>query len=203
MIFMDWSECGSARRNWPRLETKLKATVFISIVAVAVLLASCSDYPGTLWKPSIQYTVGGAVSGLTGTGLVLQDNGGNNLVVGAGATSFKFTAALASGSGYSVTVLSQPSSPTQDCAVTSGGNGVVANADITSVQVNCTTNSYTIGGTISGFTGTGLVLQDNNGNDLPVGAGATSFTFTTAVARGEAIEFRCYRNLPILRRPAE
>ena len=155
----------------------------MSVVAAAVLLASCSDYPGTLWKPTIQYTVGGSISGLRGTGLVLLNNGGNNLAVGAGATGFTFSAALAGGGGHSVTVLSQPSNPTQTCTVT-GGSGTVTNANVTSIQVACTTNSYTIGGTISGLAGAGLVLQDNNGNSLGVGAGSTGFTFGVAVSSG-------------------
>ena len=52
--------------------------------------------------------------------------------------------------------------------------------------VTCTTNSYTIGGTISVLAGAGLMLQDNLGNNLSVSPGATSFTFTTAIASGGA-----------------
>jgi 6-phosphogluconolactonase (cycloisomerase 2 family) len=127
--------------------------------------------------------VGGTISGLTGEGLVLQDNGGNNLAVSAGATSFTFTQTIAGGGSFDVTVSSQPSSPTQTCIVTNG-MGVAANADITSVQVTCTTNAYTIGGIITGLTGDGLVLHDNRGNFLPVAAGATSFTFTPPLQSG-------------------
>ena len=115
---------------------------------------------------------------------MLQDNGGNNLSVSAGTTSFTFTTAIASGSAFNVTVFSQPSNPAQTCGVTAGASGTVASANVTSVVVTCTTNTYTIGGTISGLSGTGLILQDNGGNNLPVSADATSFTFTTAVASG-------------------
>jgi hypothetical protein len=131
---------------------------------------------------TVTYTIGGTISGLSGTGLVLQDNGGNNLAVSANG-SFTFTTAIASGGAYSVTVLTQPSSPTQTCVVTSGSGA--ASANITSVQVACTTNTYTIGGTVSGLSGTGLVLQDNGGNNLSVSANG-SFTFTTAIASGGA-----------------
>ena len=131
------------------------------------------------------YTMGGTVSGLSGTGLVLRDNGGNNLTVSANG-SFTFTAALASGTAYSVTVFSQPSSPAQTCVVTAGGSGTVASANVTSVVVACTTlPTYTIGGTVSGLSGTGLVLQNNSSNNLPVSANG-SFTFTTAIASGGA-----------------
>ena len=146
------------------------------------------------------YTIGGTVSGLSGAGLVLQNNGGNNLSVSANG-SFTFTTAIASGSTFNVTVFSQPSNPAQTCVVTAG-SGTVASANVTSVVVTCTTNTYTIGGTISGLSGTGLVLQNNGGNNLTVSAGATSFTFTTAIASGGLIASRFFRNLPTRRRPA-
>ena len=68
---------------------------------------------------SVGYTIGGTISGLTGTGLVLQDNGGDNLTI-TGNGSFTFATALTSGSSYDVTVLTQPSSPSETCAVTDG-----------------------------------------------------------------------------------
>jgi N-acetylneuraminic acid mutarotase len=130
----------------------------------------------------VTYTLGGTISGLAGSGLVLQNNGGNNLAVSANGSSFTFTTAFSSGTGYSVTVLTQPTNPNQTCVVTSGSGTL--NANVSNVSLACTTNSYTIGGTVSGLSGTGLVLQDNLGNNLPISAGATSFTFTTAIASG-------------------
>ena len=131
------------------------------------------------------YTIGGTISGLSGSGLVLQDNGGNNLTVSANG-SFTFTAALASGTAYSVTVFSQPANPAQTCGVTAGGSGTVASTNVTSVVVTCTT-IYTIGGTVSGLSGTGLVLQDNGGDNLAVGANG-NFTFATAIANGSTFD---------------
>ena len=101
------------------------------------------------------YTIGGTVSGLTGTGLVLQDNGGNNLAVSASG-SFAFSTAVASGAAYSVTVLTQPTG--QSCTVSSGSG--TASANVSNVQVTCARTTYTIGGTISGLTASGLVLAD-------------------------------------------
>jgi len=125
------------------------------------------------------YTIGGTISSLSGSGLVLQDNGGNNLAVASGATSFAFSTPIPSGGAYSVTVLTQPSSPAETCAVTNGSG--TATANVTNVQVSCTTTTYTIGGTISGLSGSGLVLQDNGGNNLAVASGATSFAFSTPI----------------------
>ncbi len=127
------------------------------------------------------YTIGGSVTGLSGTGLVLQNNGGNNLAVVANG-AFTFTTAIASGANYAVTVLTQPGTPAQTCTVTNG-TGTVGAANVTNVAVNCTTNTYTIGGTVTGLAGTGLVLQNNGGNDLAIAANG-AFTFSTAIASG-------------------
>ena len=128
------------------------------------------------------FSIGGTASGLSGTGLVLQDNGGDNLPVTANG-SFTFATKIASGSGYAVTVKTQPSSPAQTCAVTNASG--TATANVTNVTVACTTNTYTVGGTVSGLSGTGLVLQDNGGDNLAVTANG-AFTFPTKVASGGA-----------------
>src|ERR1700729_969312 len=69
------------------------------------------------------YSVGGTVSGLSGT-VVLQDNGGDNVSVSANG-SFTFPTSLASGAGYNVTVKSYPSG--QTCTL-ANGSGTVASA---------------------------------------------------------------------------
>jgi 6-phosphogluconolactonase (cycloisomerase 2 family) len=145
--------------------------------------------------PPQSYTIGGSVSGLTGSGLTLQDNGGNNLQVAAGASSFVFSAAVQTGGAYAVTVSTQPSSPAQTCTVT-GGSGTVGASNITNVSVACTTAPVHVGGTISGLTGSGLVLQDNGGDNLQVSANATSFTFATPVAVGATF------NVTVLTQPS-
>ena len=127
------------------------------------------------------FTIGGNVTGLTGTGLVLQDNGGDNLSIsGAGNVPFTFATSLAAGSTYNVTVKTQPSG--QACTVTNGTG--TANANVTNVTVTCAA-TYTIGGTVTGLTGTGLVLQDNGTDNLTItGTGTVPFTFATALQGG-------------------
>jgi 6-phosphogluconolactonase (cycloisomerase 2 family) len=128
------------------------------------------------------FTIGGSVSGLTASGLVLLDNGGDNLTVPANATSFTFATKVAAGGAYAVTVKTQPAS--QTCTVTMGSGMVVA-SNVSTVAIQCVT-SYLIGGSISGLTGTGLVLQDNGGDNLTVAAKATTFTFATGLKTGAA-----------------
>src|SRR5579862_1542752 len=82
-----------------------------------------------------KYSVGGTVSGLSGT-VVLQDNGGDTLSVSANG-SFTFATQLASGAAYAVTVQSYPSG--QTCTV-SNGSGAVGSANVTSVAVSCATS---------------------------------------------------------------
>lgn len=130
------------------------------------------------------YTIGGTVSGLSGTGLVLQDDGGDNLSI-TGNGAFAFSSVVPTGAGYKVTVFAQPSNPAQNCTV-SNGNGT-ANANVTNIVVNCTVDTYTIGGTVSGMAGTGLVLQDNGGDNLTVQVDG-NFTFYTQIASGQTYD---------------
>jgi environmental stress-induced protein Ves len=130
---------------------------------------------------STSYHVGGTVSGLSGKGLVLEDNGGNSLPISGNGT-FTFTQAVATGSNYSVSVQSQPSG--QSCVVGSG-SGTIGVANVTTVSVSCTGSGYTVGGTVSSLNGQGLVLKDNGGTGLTISANGT-FTFPTAVTSGTA-----------------
>jgi hypothetical protein len=83
------------------------------------------------------YTVGGTVSGLTGTGLVIQDNGTDDLVVAANVNSFVFATALSNGAAYAATVKTPPAG--QTCTITNS-SGTVAGANVTNVAVACTTS---------------------------------------------------------------
>ncbi len=147
----------------------------IVVFALALLLASCikTKTPGGF------NTVGGTVSGLTGTGLVLQNNSGDNLAIPANGPFTFSTPLQQQHATYSVTVLTQPSG--QSCTVANGTGTAVEK--VTNVAVNCVSNAFTVGGTVSGLTGTGLVLQNNGGNNLPVSADG-AFTFSTGVASG-------------------
>jgi hypothetical protein len=84
------------------------------------------------------YSIGGTVSGLSGT-VVLQDNGGDDLSVSSDG-AFTFATPIPAGVAYNVTVKSSPSG--QTCSV-SGGAGTVASANVTSVAVTCTTSTKT------------------------------------------------------------
>ena len=131
-----------------------------------------------------RYTIGGTTAGLVGTGLVLQNSGGDDLEVSqSGSLGFAFATSVASGRTYAISILTQPSSPTQTCTV-SGGTGTVVAGNVSSVTVNCSTNTYVVGGTISGLAGT-AVLENNAGDDLSVTANGT-FAFALPIASSAA-----------------
>jgi hypothetical protein len=81
------------------------------------------------------FTIGGIVSGLSGSGLVLRNNGADDLPIAQNGV-FVFTTPLASGQSYSVSVAAEPTSPDQSCTV-AGGSGAVAAANVTDVVVAC------------------------------------------------------------------
>jgi hypothetical protein len=115
---------------------------------------------------------------------VLQNNGGDDRTISSDG-SFAFATPIASGTHYDVSVSVQPASPSQNCVV-SNGSGNMGSANVQNVTISCTTNAFTVGGSISNVVGSGLVLRDNGGDDLPVSPGATGFTFGTAVPSGQA-----------------
>lgn len=129
------------------------------------------------------HSVAGSITGLGAVGLVLQLNGADDLALPANAESFEFATPIAAGSGYHLTVLTQPVGLT--CTVNNGAASNI-NADIDNVQVVCSTTTHSVGGTIAGLAGAGLVLQNNGADDLTVSAGSSSFQFSSAVAYGGA-----------------
>jgi len=88
------------------------------------------------------FTVGGNVSGLVGSGLVLQNKATDDLAISVDG-DFTFDTALDNGIAYVVTVLTQPANPIQVCSV-SNGSGNLDGADIADVTVTCVDESENI-----------------------------------------------------------
>lgn len=151
-------------------------------VVAALSLSACGGGggSGSSGSASARYTIGGTISGLNASGLVLTDNGADNLTVSSGASTFTFSQTVMAGGNYSVTVATQPAGET--CTVSSGSG--MANGNVMSVAVTCSVNTYTVGGTVTGLNASGLVLTDNGGDSLSVSSGATTFTFSQTVQSG-------------------
>src|SRR5664280_2517407 len=170
------------------IEKKRELRVFLRMLANAIgaiglvtVLASCGDYPG------YNYTVGGTVSGMVGSGMVLQNNGGDDLSISANS-SFSFATQLTDGAAYSVTVKTQPTNPSQTCTV-SNGSATVNGARVYNVVVNCVTGPTSVAidpsgkfayatntnGTISAYT------IDQNTGALTAGTAVAAGTYPTSV----------------------
>ncbi len=103
-------------------------------LAIAVLLTGALAACGGSSSPLVPtYTLGGTASGLgAGRQVVLRSAAGDVTVSANGP--FTFPTPLADGTGYAVTVLTQPTG--QSCSV-AGGTGTVLGAAVTSVAVSC------------------------------------------------------------------
>lgn len=130
-----------------------------------------SDVGVTLFCNVNNYTVSATVTNLTGTGLALRMNGVSTPVGTNGVVTL--TNPIASGSNYNVEIGDRP---TGQICVVGNGTGSVTNANITNVTVNCTTATYTIGGLVTGLTGS-VVLQNNGPVQTTVSANGP-FTLT-------------------------
>ena len=150
---------------------------------ISNVVVTCSDRT---------FNVGGTISGLTVSGLVLA-NGSDTLSVPAGASTFTMPAGVAYGSSYKVTVATQPTGLTCDVA---NGAGTVAAEAVTNIAVTCTDQALTVGGSISGLgSATGLVLM--NGTDIyTVPAGATGFTLDAPASPGSTYAVRVQSQPP-------
>jgi trimeric autotransporter adhesin len=167
----------------------LRCARWVAGLLVLPVVIACSNGRGSVDEepsPPAQgaqdsFTIGGNVSGLVGSGLVLQNNGAGDLPVAADG-AFTFATRVATGTAYSVAVLSQPTSPSQTCTV-ARGSGSVASANVADIGVTCATGRFSIRGTVSGLTGSGLVLQNNGGNDLRISADGP-FSFVNRLIDG-------------------
>ncbi len=159
--------------------TVSNGTGIIDEANVTNVQVTCVDLP--------TYTVGGSIAGLTGTGLKLKLNGGNELTIPANGTSFVFPFGLLDGSNYTVSISSQPGG--QTCSI-AGGSGTIGGANVNSVMLNCIDNppeAFPVGGTVTGMTAAGLVLQLNGGLTLTRNNNG-SYAFMPGVTSGESYE---------------
>jgi 6-phosphogluconolactonase len=122
----------------------------VAILAAAGATACGGGYSTPMALPRT-YAIGGTVRGLTGTGLVLRNNGGDlaDDISVSGAGAFTFAARLPSGAGYHVEARAMPSSPAQNCEVING-SGTVATANVTTITVVCRDVGHVVYGANAG-----------------------------------------------------
>ena len=116
------------------------------------------------------YAIGGTLAGLSGT-LVLQNNLTDDLTLTTDG-AFVFATAVADGSRYSVSVLTQPAG--QVCTVDNAEGD--ATADVSDVVVTCSADTVQVGGSITGLAGAVVIV--NNGGDPQTITTDGAFAFT-------------------------
>ena len=145
------------------------------VLVTSLLLVGCGSS-----KPPL-YSVGGTVTGLKGSGLVLQSPGLPDAPLST-TENFLIANAVPTGFSYAATVKAQPVNPNQQCTIM-GGSGSVQQSNVSNIVVTCV-NTYTLSGTVSGLSlsrlTSGVLIQNNLGDDLSVNVNGM-FTFATAL----------------------
>ncbi len=170
------------------LYIKKQTTKFAILSALLVALTGCAaTEDSSSGSGSSSYVLKVSVSGLQqGKNVVLssgQSTATNvfteNEALGITTDGTYSFGSFVSGTSYNISVRQQPVS--QTCTVTSGEGTLSAS---TTLAVACTSESYTISGTVVGMlSGQSVTLQNNSGDNLTV-SDNTSFSFTTRVASG-------------------
>jgi len=168
------AEAASVRRAVSRLGSWVSASRLLHAAALVLAITGCS---GT------NYHLGGTVVGMRGSGLVLQNFLVDDLPV-SGNGPFQFSRSYPFAYPYSVSVKTQPRNPNQSCAVTNGLGRLIR--DISDVVVDCT-NTYPIGFTVTGLSGTGLTLQNNSTDDIKITTNG-NFRFATEIVDGQTYQ---------------
>lgn len=147
----------------------------ILTLTCGVVLSACHHSSSN--AAATYYTVYVDVVGLAGAGLVLQNNGTNNLSVAANG-EVSFSAQLVTGTTYNVSVLTEPTAPTQVCSVIQG-TGLISGYNAL-VEVSCGTVGTALGrftyvanrgsGTVSAYAinATTGALTEVKGSPFPV-----------------------------------
>lgn len=119
----------------------VNVTATTTLKAIACKTGStASSVASATYTIQEQYTLGGTVSGLTGT-LVLTNGDVDKTITANG--SYSFDAPINSGSSYTVTVKTQPTGKT--CTVSNGSGTISANVSNVDVSCHCGTETYAWG----------------------------------------------------------
>ncbi|MBL0092610.1 MAG: hypothetical protein IPP50_09835 [Piscinibacter sp.] len=150
--------------------------------AQATLLILDNDNP---LPPVPGFTVGGTVTGLAGSGLVLHDQQQLIDVAVAADGRFEFDRKYRSGQAYEVQVKRAPAAPPQVCTV-HWGTGNVAAADVRDIEVRCDpptptggldTNFGTLGKVAVGLPGGAIAIARQSSGHIVATNGARLVRF--------------------------
>jgi len=117
-------------------ETGVAPTWMTNVLGVGSYNTGEAVWAGFIWSGSAPepVTIGGTVTDLQGSGLVLRNRGDDKSIVADGP--FEFPTLMTPDDWYNVTVATQPTDPAQTCSV-ENGSGQVPEQAVTDVAVTC------------------------------------------------------------------
>lgn len=122
-----------------------KGIVIAAMAGAASILGGCGGSGGsdstTSNASTDYYSISGTISGLSGSDLVIQNNGGDDYPIATDG-SFTFLTTIADGSSYSVTVKTQPAAKVY-CNVLNS-SGTLSGDAVTNVKVMCESGLYNV-----------------------------------------------------------
>ena len=151
------------------------AIALLCLLLLVAALTACSG--GKDYQVKVQ------VTGLAGSGLVLVNNGTDDLRISSNGThAFRVDYPFAY--PYKITVRAQPTGPDQLCSITNAEGRLTKSVD--SVRVSCI-NAYRVSGTVTDLRGTGLQLLNNSVDRLSISASG-AFIFSRLLADGSSYQ---------------
>ena len=161
----------------PAVTSIVRSLGRVAALSVCFALAACND--NSTWKNNQAYVrIGGFASGVGSGPVVIANSDGDSVTLTRDGQWF-FSLAIPIHGSYQATVQSVPNG--LSCTL-QNDTGFALGPDVTSIQVNCTTLTYTIAGQFTA-TPAGPVTLQNNGETLTVNAPGP-FQFSNNVTYG-------------------
>jgi hypothetical protein len=150
---------------------------YLSAAAALLCVAGLAACGG---KGNGSLNLGVQVIGLDRGGLVLQNNGGDDLTITtAGTANYFFKTLMEPDSQFNVTIKTTPADVT---CKTGNNTGKINYYTYLQSSVTCTADPYPLGGKVVGLTGSGLVLA--NGSQTVNIAASGDWQFGTPIGNG-------------------
>ena len=162
-----------------RLTCTLSSNASGTITANITVTATCAPAGGN-------FTISVATTGLTSGSLVVQDSKSDSLTFTTNNTQ-TFATSYASGSTYSVTVVTQPAGLT--CTLSSNSSGTISSNVTVTATCAKTGTGLTVSVAVTGLSGT-VVMQNDLGDSLTFTSNKTQ-TFASTYATGCCLQGLC------------
>lgn len=184
------------------LETNLKkSTLALSALTLALAagLSACGGGTST-------HTVGGTISGLQNTGLILSNNGDEVKIEPLGydedpvtkvrtpkPVPYTFAKQLDYGERYTVVIKQAPAHQVCEVPVGSVTNDIAGRLATINASFVCSLATHTIGGTVTGLTSGELILTNGSNGQVTIAKDATTFTFANPVTYDQTFGVTIYK----------